>query len=176
MAFLPYSLYFSMVMLQRTSCQVVACIPLPPFIADVLQTRLAFAGLHLPLKWRRANTSATFYWKSSRLPRLYVQRDSLVKMFGLCALQLAVCLVIAGVVHSFLLDLDESAEALRHVHVQKPRVKTVVQLTEAAYPPARARLLLPAAMSIMSPTCPLARPDLIWDNGEENGNYYIGVI
>ncbi|CAE7681803.1 VDE1, partial [Symbiodinium pilosum] len=42
---------------------------------------------------------------------LYVQRDSLVKMFGLCALQLAVCLVIAGVVHSFLLDLDESAES-----------------------------------------------------------------
>ena len=35
-----------------------------------------------------------------RLPRLYVQRDFLAKLFALCALQLSMCLVTALVVHA----------------------------------------------------------------------------
>ena len=64
-----------------------------------------------------------------RLPRLYVQRDFLAKLFALCALQLSMCLVTALLVHA---AVKNQAPRLSPVHSTRHLRIVVVGIRSAS--------------------------------------------
>jgi len=83
--------------------------PVPPPVE--LQLDLGNEQVVSPQSTRWSHTPWRMPQEDGKIP-LYVQHDCLVKLFGLCSMQLAICLCIAGTVHYW--AKDQYVEQLTH--------------------------------------------------------------